>query len=152
MLGKLALYLRQQDTHSRILPIAQLARTLQAVYAAKNRPLLETECVQDETTEADATATIQLVCRKVQVQMSKRYVKKKNVAQDTFDRYFHVIEHCLIERLVFRNGDDASYFDLLSREMSGLTQDEYRKRHRATLEYLGSLAHKEAVKQLRKSL
>lgn len=150
MLGKVALYLRQQDTHSRIVPMAQLARTFQAVYAAKNRPLLEAECVEDGTTETDATATIRCACRKVQLRMAKRYVVKKNITQDTYDSYFDVIERSLIERLVFSNGDDVSYFEMLSKELPGLTHDAYRTQHRTTLEYLGSLAHKEAINQLKR--
>jgi hypothetical protein len=151
MLGKLAVFLRQQKCNSRIIPIITVATVFQSVYAIKNEPLLTPASLETDLSLVDVVETIKSVCRAVREKALRRYVGKKKVSEEIFTAYFEAIEDNLLARFAGDIGGDHSYFDLLKKRLPDLTQDEYKKRHRAKLEYLGAQAFKQAIKDLKLS-
>jgi hypothetical protein len=151
MLGKLAVFLRHQECNSRIIPIIAAATVFQSVYAVKNEPLLVPASLENDLSLVDIVETIKSACHAVREKALRRYVGKKKVSEKIFSAYFEVIEDSLLARLGGDIGGDHSYFDLLKRRLPELTQDEYKKRHRARLEYLGAQAFKRAIKDLKPS-
>jgi hypothetical protein len=148
LLGKLAVFLKQQECNSRILPLISVASIFQSVYAIKNEPLLAPAAVEMEFAPNDIVETIKSVCRTVQADTRRKYLEKKNVGEDVFRTYFDIIERTLLARFVENNGE-LSYFDLLKSRLPDLTPAEYKKLHRAKLEYLGALTQKLAIKRLK---
>lgn len=149
MLAEIALYLRQQEDHARLIGLMVAAKTIQSVYELKNRPLLEGAEVQPSYEVIDIASIIKSVCMKVKQEMYVRYVQKRKVTGDLFDAYFDAIETNLILRFVDADGDCKTYFELLKKQLPELTLKEYRSQHRAKVEYLGALASKRAVKTLK---
>ncbi|MGA9365500.1 MAG: hypothetical protein WBW16_14145 [Bacteroidota bacterium] len=152
MLGKLAVFLRQQKCNSRIIPIITVATIFQSVYAIKNEPLLAPPSVETNLFADDAVETIKSVCRAVKGESFRRYVGKKKISEKVFNAYFEVIEESLLARFAGDVGGDHSYFDLLKTRLPDLTPDEYKNGHRAKLEYLGAQAFKQALKNLKSSI
>ncbi|MBI5473345.1 MAG: hypothetical protein HY961_13455 [Ignavibacteriae bacterium] len=149
MLGRLAFFLRQQESNSRIISMMTVANVFQSVYAIMNRPLLAEPSVETDMITNDTAATIKSVCRSVKREMMAAYVGKNKVSEQNYDTYFEVIEANMIARFVMQDGDDQSYLELLKTRIPDLTPEEYKKQHRAKLEYLGALAHKLAIKKLK---
>jgi hypothetical protein len=141
MMGKIALFLRRQEERSRLVPLMLVASTIRAVYESRNRPQLvahvEPECAGDE-----GPVLVSAACAEVKADMRRSYTERKQVAEDIYEWYFAVIAESLLERLAVKNGDAASYYHLLRSYLPELTVDEYRKKHRSRLEYLGSLVQK----------
>jgi hypothetical protein len=152
MLGKLAVFLRQQECNSRIIPMIAVATIFQSVYAIKNEPLLAPPLVETNLFADDAVETIKSVCRAIRGKALRRYFGKKKLSEKVFNAYFDVIEQSLLARFAGDVGGDHSYFDLLKARLPDLTRDEYKRRHRAKLEYLGAQAFKRAIKNLKSSI
>jgi hypothetical protein len=152
MLGEIALYLRQQEDNTRLIGLMVAAKSIQSVYELKNRPLLEGEEVHPSYEVFDTASIIKSVCMKVKREMHIRYVQKGKVADALFDVYLDTIEANLILRFVEGDGDSKTYFELLKKQLPELTLEEYRTRHRSKLEYLGALASKRVVKELKSQL
>ena len=149
MLAGLALYLREQDEHSRVVPFMVVARSIESVYTIRHRPLLEAAQVEAEFEIHDTTAIVKSACRKVRHEMFARYVEKHKINEELFDHYFEIIERNLLLRFVELDGHDKAYFDLLKSRLPDLTKGQYRAQHRAKLEYLGALTYKRAMKELK---
>ncbi len=149
MLGKLAFFLRQQEINSRIVPMMTVASVFQSVYAIMNRPSLTEPSMETNLIANDTAATIKSVCLSVKRETMAAYVGKKKVSEQIYNTYFEVIEANMIARFVMHDGDEQSYFELLKTRLTDLTHEEYKKQHRAKLEYLGALAHKLAIKKLK---
>jgi hypothetical protein len=81
----------------------------------------------------------------------KKYVGKK-LQQEVFASYMQAIQNNLVERFIGRDGTETSLYDQLESIIRGLTKEDYRKYHRARLEYLSRQAHDLAVKRLRRRL
>jgi hypothetical protein len=110
---------------------------------------LEPPTIETELPGSDTTVIVKSACEIVKRESAAKYVGKKKVSQAIFDKYFNVIETSLLARFVEQDGNEATYFDLLKGCLSDLTPEEYKKNHRARLEYLGSRAYKLAIKKLK---
>lgn len=152
MLGKLSVFLRQQECHSRILPVITVAKILQSVYAVKNQPLLLPPTVEHELPDSDTGEIVRNVCNDVKTESAKKYLARKKVSEEAFDAYFDVIESSIMARIVEQNGSAISCYELLKAQLPDLTPEEYRKHHRAKLEYLGALAYKRAIGKLKENM
>lgn len=149
MLAKIALYLRQQDEHARMIGMMAAARTIRTIYEIKNRPLLEEVETQPAYELIDTASIVRSACAKLKQEMFPRYVQKGKVTEFMFQVYFDVIESNLISEFTDANGDSHAYFELLKQQVPELTLEEYRVKHRAKVEYLGALAGKRATKALK---
>jgi hypothetical protein len=148
MLGKVAIFLRQQECNSRIIPIMTVATIFQSVYAIKNEPLLASPSVETDLLAGDTVETIKSVCRAVKGEAFKKYVGKKKISEQLYDTYFDVIESTMMARFAGHE-DNHSYFDLLKEHRTDMTPAEYKKDHRSRLEYLGGLTYKRVIERLK---
>ncbi len=147
MMGKLALVLRQQSGHARMVPLIGLAMVLRAVYARRNEPLLPPASSEDPLVGDDLNDVISQTCAAVRHELHPRYVGKGKTSEAMYGDYFEVIEESLFAKM---QGDDGvSYLALLQAKMPGLTHEEYKKMHRSRIEYLGSLAAQRLAHVLR---
>jgi hypothetical protein len=76
-----------------------------------------------------------------------RYVGKKSVTEETFIGYFEVVEAHLRLKLIGGDGADFSFYEDLRTRLPGLSSEDYRKEHRARLEYLAQLCFQEVKEQ-----
>lgn len=148
MLGKLANFLRHQESHSRLISLINTAALLRSVYKTKNEPLLPPTSVESTAFADELTTTIRSACQKVRAEHCHKYIETKKVPEEVFDNYFRVIEQILLGQLS-GNGEDVHYYDLLKTTIPLLTRAEYRTKHRAKLEYLGLLVQKQVVDDMR---
>ncbi len=149
LLAKLSLVILEQCERCRIVPVIYVGLLFRSVYNTKRDIHSNTVQIEDATVIRDTEDIINKVCRDLMSQMSKKYVDKKNISHEVFEKYFHVMEEGLTEKYIGGNGQDLSLFDNLKRHIPDLTKEEYRKSHRNTVEYLWKLAQKEAVKRLK---
>lgn len=152
MMGKMAVILREQEASSRLVPIMTVASVIKSVYEIKNRPRVASHEEADPAGSEDTRILITQTCGSVKEKMRESYVGKKKVKPDEYDVYFRVIESRLVEKMAGMDGDATSYFDLLTSHVPRLTCEEYRRRHRARLEYLGSLVQKRLGAAIRKGM
>jgi len=148
LLAKLSFYLREQSEHCRIVPVIYVGLLFRSVYEAKKGAQDNSVWIEDTTIINDAENIINKVCSELKSRMSKKYRDKKNVAEDLFDKYLHVMKEGLTEKYIGDNGNDFSLFDNLRKYLPGLTREEYATGHRNTIEYLWKLAQKEGTRRL----
>jgi len=80
------------------------------------------------------------------------YGRKKKLNSERLHAYLESIQEILL--LEFDGSDSArsSYFEILQRHYGGLTEAEYKSRHRVVLEYFARIAKAEMRKDLKKEL
>jgi hypothetical protein len=148
LMAKLALYLRGQSTHSRIVPLMMIAKIFRSLYfEAQDSPEVT---IDDRLTERDGSAILHDVCIRLMNETQPSYVGKGKVDPVLFKKYFDVIEENLNATIIRQDGERMSFFISLKTTMPELTEKEYRKNHKSRIEYLARIAHKRAVKELRK--
>jgi hypothetical protein len=82
--------------------------------------------------------------------MTPVYVGKKSVTSEMFVTYFIVIQQNLEARIIGHDGELFSYYDRLLVFAPEVTRDEYQRRHKSKLEYLGRLTYTRVITELRK--
>lgn len=150
IMSKLAMYLRKQGSHSRIVPIMTLAVILRSIYAGE----MADGCTPpaDPFTDQESRSIIKNVCQNLMNETGPKYLDNGKVEEITFKKYFEVIEGNLIAVIINQDGERASFFTGLKNVMPDLTEKEYKRDHKSRIEYLGRLAHKRAIRELRKNL
>ena len=148
LLAKLSVYLREQDDHSRIVPIMLVAMVFRSLYS--DAPATEEIVIEDRFIARDASAILHGICKQLMNETELKYVGKKKVEPVIFKKYFDVIEENLVATIIQQDGDRKSFFTSLKTLMPELTEKEYKKNHKSRVEYLARIAHKRAVKELRK--
>ncbi len=151
LLARLARLLTEQSERSRIVPLMSVALIFRSYYFS-GRGAEAQEELPREFTVSDSMAIMREACSVVKEKAGRSYVAKGKVEVDLLDKYFMVIEESLKRTILENDGQDYSYYDRLRTLIPGLTKEEYFSRHRSKLEYLGNLAHKRAIKELRKNL
>lgn len=148
LMAKLSVYLRDQTVHSRIVPLMMIAKIFRSLYfEAQVSPEIT---IDDRLTERDASAILHDVCLKLMNENQPSYVGKGKVDDLVFKNYFDVIEENLNATIIQQDGERMSFFTSLKTLMPELTEKEYKKKHKSRVEYLARIAHKQALKELRK--
>jgi len=148
LLAKLSVSLREQDDHSRIVPIMLVAMVFRALYS--EALVTQEAMIEDQFIVNDASAILHDICRLLMNETQFKYVDKRKVDVSIFKKYFEVIEENLNATIIQQDGDRMSFFTSLRLLMPGLTEKEYKKNHKSRVEYLARIAHKRAVKELKK--
>jgi hypothetical protein len=138
MMGKLALILKDQSSNARYVPLMGVAMMLRAVYARRNEPLLPPASTDDPMAGEDVGDMINRACAALRKEFHGKYVGKGKTPENVYSDYFEVIEESLHARM--QGDNQSSYLSLLQARMPDLTHDDYKRYHRARIEYLGSLA------------
>jgi hypothetical protein len=152
LLGRLAAYLREQTAHSRFVPIMTVAYALRQIYTGDNDPAPDEGGIEEQLYVEDLDRIIGESCRKVRKEYHPRYVGKKSVTEETFVNYFQVVEAHLRLKLIGGDGAGFSFYENLRTRQPGLSLEDYRKDHRAKLEYLAQLCLQEARDQCKRHL
>ncbi len=152
LLGKLSRFLREQEQFSRILPVMTVAHVFRSLFFEETvvpttKPEAEANLVVEDT-----LSIIKESCNETKNKMLPKYVGKKNVSADVFEKYFHVIEQTLIDRIIHQDGDSVSYFDRLQTQIPGLTKEQYSENYKSHIEHLTRVTYDYAITQLRKNL
>lgn len=148
LMAKLSVYLRGQTVHSRIVPLMMIAKIFRSLYFEVQDSQEVT--IDDRLTERDGSAILHDICLRLMNETLPSYVGKGKVDKILFIKYFDVIEENLNATVIQQNGERMSFFTSLKTMMPELTEKEYKKKHKARIEYLTRIAHKRAVKELRK--
>jgi len=148
LLAKLSVYLREQNDHSRIVPLMLVAIVFRSLYS--DTPVTQEVMIEDRFIARDASAILYGICKQLMNETELKYVGKKKVEPVIFKKYFDVIEENLVATIIQQDGDRKSFFTSLKTLMPELTEKEYKKNHKSRVEYLARIAHKRAVKELRK--
>jgi hypothetical protein len=149
LLAKLSLYLRGQSEHSRVVPLVAVALGIRSLYARTSMAEGEAPSPDRALLEEDAAMIIRNACSRVKAKMRHRYVVQKEVENDVFERYFDAIEKYLRAR--FDGAGDAGFSleGCLERIDPTMTLEEYRRNHRARMEYLARKTTEQVQKSLR---
>jgi hypothetical protein len=150
LLAHISRCLRDQTECCRLFPLVQLAlvfRSLHGGPAAADSTPGEAEMA---ATVSDATDVITQACAWVRERGRKKYVESGKVSPGHYGHYFTILEVALVNAIIDRNGHDITYFDEMSKLVPGLTREEYDARHKSKIEYLGRIAHRRALKELKK--
>ncbi len=148
MLGKLALFLRERDDVSRVIPLTSVAVVIRNIYMYPGENEEFAKVVEDKLEISYLSRVVDEAVRKTREKMAAQYMKKKRIRASLLDVYFTVIEKRLI--LTFSgDGHEKGLRELLSEEMEGMTDAEYRLKHRSRLEYLSRLTGEEVARRLR---
>jgi len=149
LLGRLSQFLRGQSDNSRILSLMTVASVFRRIYERKQLIPAGEPTTEIDTTSLDTRAIIRSSCREVKTHQGKKYLRKAKLTQDLLEFYFEVIEEGLTRRFVHHDGVDFSLFAELKVHLPGLMQNEYKRGHKAMLEYLYRLTLNLVGKQLR---
>lgn len=148
MLGRLALFLQESADVSRVVPVTSVAIVFRLLYT---RPAGKEElaAVGEEGIEsAYLREMIQEAVKKTREKMAVQYLRKKKIRPALLDTYFTVIEERLL--LTFSgDGHEKGLRELLSEHLAGMTDSQYRSKHRSRLEYLSRLAGEEVARRLK---
>ncbi len=152
LLAALSMYLREQSTHARSVPLMELAITLRLLFAREEGDESGEGTVESTLAAADTRSMVAQACSRVMRSMTSRYVDRGKVSRAIYERYFAVIEQGLVERFVGGDGEDFSYYEGLKAHLPDLTRDEYKKLYKSHMEYLGRCALKETLRRLKREL
>ncbi len=150
LLAYLSRCLQEQAEYSRMVSIVQVALIIRSLYS--NGPPDEEATTNSDgaVSVLDAADIIRAACLWVKVRATKKYVDSGKVAAPVFGHYFSVIEAALLQSITEKEADDAGYFAELSKLVPELTPEEYRARHKSRLEYLGRIARRRALTELKR--
>jgi hypothetical protein len=151
LLAKLALHLRQQVDHSRLVPLMTVSLAIRDVYKGTEAVVIESHTMDDPFAEQDIILLIKECCKEVRREMEEKYVERKKLPADVFDTYFSVIHDSLLRKYLGSDGYPASLYELLRQRLPGVTHDSYNEDHRARLEYLARLADTRAATRFKNS-
>ena len=148
MLGKLSLFLVDQNEFSRLVPLVVVAVAFRAVYMRHPEDEETAKIVEDKLDASYLSVIVGDVLQNMREKKGPLYSKKKRIRPDLLDIYFKVIEERLT-RSYSGDGNEKGLRELLSEKLAGLTEKEYRSTHRNQLEYLSRLTGDEVAKRLK---
>ena len=141
LLACLASYLREQEEHTRVVPLVQAALLFRGLYL-RDVPAAEADHgTEDSLLQHDVRAAVDSAMRRLREEVGRKYARTKHMPADLIDTYFGAIEGVLEARFGGSEGDPDSLFQALADAMPGLSREDYQRHHRSRMEYLARLAH-----------
>ena len=148
MLGKLALFLQENEYVSRVIPMTSVAIVFRNLYSRSSEMDDVASVTDDRLESANLAGVVHEAVQKTRDKMALQYVRKRRIRTSLLDAYFIAIETRLL--LTFSgDGHDRGLRELLSEQLKGMTEAEYRSKHRSRLEYFSRLAGEEVARRLR---
>jgi len=149
VMAKLSLQVQNQHEYAKAVSYIGLGISLRVLFAEE----LEIPTQQAEYSNAqNAIDMITHACNTVQTKMAKQYVEKKKLTQIEYEAMFRVIQKNLAAKVIEQDGEDFSLFDHLKQELPEITKQEYRKKHKAIIEYLLSITKQKLGRELKRQL
>jgi hypothetical protein len=150
LMAHLACCLREQGECSRLVALVQVALIFRALHGAAWSDDAAPSEAEMQSSLSDAMEVISRACRWVKDRAEKKYVGGGKVSAGIFEQYFSVLECALVHAIVDRDGEEVRYYEELSKRLPGLTREEYAASHKSKIEYLGRIAYRQALKELKK--
>jgi hypothetical protein len=150
-LALLAKYLREQNEHCRVVPLMTVAFIIRSMFSRAEVREVVDGGASDTLLKEDIMKIISRCIRHVHDRMEKYYIEKKQVNRDLYVAYLDVVRDHLVARFVQGNSIELSLYESLTKQLGSLGRQEYVRCHRATLEYLYSIAQEHTVKELQGS-
>jgi hypothetical protein len=148
MLGRLSLILLERSDLSRVVPLSLVGMVFRSIYTSPVENADRVESV-DEAMEIDTLAGIvRESVKKVHGRMATNYAAKKRIDASLLETYFKVIERRLVQTFS-GDGQEKGLREILKEHIVGMTDNEYRTRHRSRLEYLSRLTGAEVARRLK---
>jgi hypothetical protein len=149
MLAALSHLLRRQDEFTRVVPLITVALSIRDVYARKRlSPPVSAES-SDHTANEELIAAVEKACSNVKTRWEVKYVGKGKIAPAMFESYFLAIREYLMVKLN-GGGTEMSLSASLRKVAPQIDDAEYRRRHRARLEYLARIVQKQTAKEVQR--
>ena len=152
LLAKLSLFLRTQESASRIVAVMAVGVAIRSFYEQQSLPAEAQVDILDQIQVHELAGVLEEACKQVRNETERKYVTAGKVTGKDFDAYFAVIRELLVDRIVNHDGDARSLFERLNLVMPGLTKEQYRSSHRAKLEYLARMTESRAKTEVRKMM
>lgn len=149
LLAKFSLYLREQEDHSRIIPMVTVGLLFRAVFVHTHETPTKAVEIDDVLLVDDSIKIIREACEQVQKKNKNKYVDRRKIDNEIYQNYFKVLEEALYEKFIGNDGHDFSLFESLKQYAPYLTKADYMKNHRNKLEYLLKKTNKEVIKRLK---
>lgn len=150
ILQRLGNALIMQDVYRRHVRMTSLALAIKNGYEQLNtHVMIEATAVDVKFFEDDAVRIIKFTCSEIIEEMKPRYVDRKKVEEETFDLYMKAVEKSLLSEFIDRADGQISYFDYMKECFPHMSKEEYLKRHRVILEYLGKISKKRVRERLK---
>jgi hypothetical protein len=141
--------LAEQDLYRKEYPLVGLALVLRNISSSRDFTE-ESHSVQPSLSESELTAYIERSVYEVKEAMVQKYVGKNKIEPMTYDLYFLAIRDILIAEYVQNDGEENSFYEILSGLRSQTTKQEYAEKHRIYLEYLAKLTRNQFISVVRK--
>jgi hypothetical protein len=137
-----------QSNRCRMIPLLPLVALIKDVtekqHLHEERLSRSDELSEDAVREIVATAG-----QETHRKFHKAYVAKGKVTPDDFIAYLKAIESVLLVRISTDDGHNESLYTFLKRHMCGLTEEQYREKHRARVEYMARYMHERVAEHLK---
>ena len=151
MLAKLAIFLRNQSSHRRGVPLISIALAFRTLYSRglQTHPAVEPS-IDQTLLQEDVRRLVHAACESIKLKTTRKYLRTKKMSEEIFNAYFTAIEDHVSEFVMGTDGRNTALFESLKRTLPGVTVAEYQRSHRSTMEYLARLCRKEALEKIQK--
>ncbi|MBI5471348.1 MAG: hypothetical protein HY961_03285 [Ignavibacteriae bacterium] len=148
-MANLSRALRTQKSRCRAIPLFTIAAVIKEVMA---KQLPEVTSVEADISDLEAEHAISIIdeaCAYAQKKFASTYVRTSKMSDAMLDNYIGAVRDHLVRKYVESDGHGLSQFEILSRRMPGMTEEEYREDHRAKMEYISHIIYKRLGKVLK---
>ncbi len=142
MLTAIGDVLKEQNNYKKIAPLIEVAVLIKEAYASDAiRKMGNEEVTAEQTIFNEQIKSIaQEVVSNLKTQYSSRYVEKEKLLKTEITALFDATEEILINHFCSGNGDPASYYATLQKQLKDLNKEIYAGKYRVILEYLAKIA------------
>ncbi|MBI3194902.1 MAG: hypothetical protein HYZ34_10620 [Ignavibacteriae bacterium] len=152
LLGKLSVFLRNQQTFSKVIPLIEVVRLIRTIYCSDFQLVETSDSAESQMLINDAERIIRAVCSEKKNELKLHYVEKGKTTERVFDEYFIAVERYLILVLLRKDGYGDSLYETLQSMNPMLTPKEYKKQHKNILEYLSRETKVAVTERLKKEM
>ncbi|MDI6804395.1 MAG: hypothetical protein QME58_11210 [Bacteroidota bacterium] len=142
MLTAIGDILAEQTNYKKIASLIEVSLLIKEAYATDAIRKMDNEEVFAE--EMIFNNQIKSIAQKVvsglKTQYSSRYIEKKKLSPKDVSAIFNAAEEIVINHFCLGDGDPASYFATLQKQLSDLDKENYSDKYRVILEYLAKMA------------
>lgn len=137
-----------QESRSRLIPLLTVVSLIKEATAKQYR-IDEGKPCFDELTDDVVRKLVADARKETDRKFRKTYVAIGKVSAEDFTAYLNAIEGLLTAQMITNDAHDVSLFSSLQQECPGLTDSEYREKHRARIEYMARHMREQVAEYVR---
>ena len=142
MLSALVSVLAEQTDHSRRYPVMGVAMIFRSIYARSAAVEPDVDPI-DGMTDEELERFLRPALGKVLQRTGRKYIEDGKISERELQIYARALFDMILDRFTRRESETTPLFSHVMRHDPSVTQQEYSDRHRAILEYLLKLVHRE---------